>query len=145
MYFIVRPGIDFIDSYDGGDLVKPNIQSSLTYEMDVNTRFLLLYEKRYDTNSYVNDIFNQWRTSLSFTHQLSERFGFSQMLFYGKGEFISSDTSRQQLLGSKSSFTYDINKNVKGELAYSHAESDGEIGTAGYSKNTVFIGLTAAF
>ena len=145
MYLTVLTGVDFIDSYDGEDFVKPNIQSSLTYEMDTNTRFILLYERRYETNIYANDIFNQWRTSLSFTHQLLQRLGLSQMLFYGKGEYILLDNSRQQLFGSKSSFTYDINKNLKGELTYSHVESDGETGTAGYSKNTLFVGLTAAF
>ncbi|HHT9138492.1 MAG TPA: outer membrane beta-barrel protein [Candidatus Wunengus sp. YC60] len=75
---------------------------------------------------------------------MSERFGSSVSLFYGSADYISSGFE-QRLLGATPAFTYDINKNLKGNLTYTYSFSDSNIETAGYTKNTVFLGLTAEF
>lgn len=144
IYFDGKTGLDLIDSFDGENLIKPNIQSSLTYEIDENTRAKLLFIKRYETNSYTEDLFNQWRASLLFSRQLLERLGCSLSLFYGDGEFISSDFSRK-LMGASPVFTYDINKNLKGNLTYTYSQLDSDIKTSEYTKNTVFLGFVAEF
>ena len=144
IYFDGKIGVDFIDSFDDKKLIKPNVQSSLNYEIVELTRLSLLFTKKYDTNPYTEDLFNNWRTSLSFSRQLLERLGCSLSLFYGDGEYISSN-STQKLMGASPIFTYDINKNLKGNLTYTYSQLDSNFESSGYTKNTVFLGFVAEF
>ncbi|MBI2471513.1 MAG: outer membrane beta-barrel protein [Planctomycetes bacterium] len=144
LYFDAGIGLDFIDAFDDVELVRPLAQASLAYEISETTRARLVFIKKYDTSPYNVDIFNYWRTSAFFTRQLSERFGSSVSLFYGNGDYISSGFE-QRLIGATPAITYDINKNLKGNLTYTYSFSDSDVETAGYTKNTVFFGLAAEF
>lgn len=144
IFFDGKIGVDFIDSFDDKNYTKPNIQSSLNYDIDELTRLRLLFTKKYDTNPYIEELFNNWRTSLIFSRQISERFKTSLSVFYGEGEYISSDFT-QKLIGGSSIITYDINKNLKGNLTYTYSQYDSNFEAAGYIKNTLFLGLTAEF
>lgn len=144
LYFDIRPGLDFIDSFDDKNLTKPVIMTSLTYQKDADTIARLKFEKKYDTNAYNEDIVNKWRTTASVTRQLMERLRCSLSVFYSEGEFISSDF-KNRLLGANSTFDYDITKILKGNFTYTYSQSDANSPTAGYTKNTVFLGLTAEF
>ena len=137
-------GLDVIDSFGGGDLIRPVGQASFTYDMDERTSVLLLFVKNYETTTYTENIYNSWRTSVSFTRQLSERLNASLLLFYGKDEYIPAEFKIRGM-GASPSFTYDINKNVKGSIRYSYVQSDSDIETVGYTKSIVFLGLTAEF
>ena len=144
LYFDGSTGVDFIDSFDGENLTKPFVRSSLTYIIDENTRARFLFEKRYGTSPYFAEIFNNWRTSAFLTRKMSERLGCSLSVFYGEGEFISS-TFKQKLLGAKSSLKYDISRNLKGNFIYTYSQFDSNSESAGYLKNTVFLELVAEF
>lgn len=144
LYFDIRPGLDFIDSFDDENLTKPVIMTSLTYQKDTDTIARLIFEKKYDTNVYNEDIVNRWRTTASVTRQLMERLRCSLSIFYSEGEFISSDF-KNRLLGANSTINYDITKILKGNFTYTYSHSDTNSETTGYTKNTVFLGLTAEF
>ena len=144
LYFDGRTGVDFINSFDDENLTKPFVQASLTYIIEEKTSASLSFDKKYETNPYFADIFNNWRTSASLTRQMLERLSCSLSIFYGEGEFISS-TFEQKLLGVNSSLKYDISRNLKGNLTYTYSQFDSNVETVGYSKNTLFLGLVAEF
>lgn len=144
LFFDGRTGLDFIDSFDDENLTKPFVQASLTYIIDEKTIASFSFAKKYETSPYFTDIFNNWRTSASLTRQMWERLGCSLSIFYGEGEYVSS-TSEQKLLGVNSSLKYDISRNLKGTLTYTYSQFDSNVETAGYSKNTLFLGLVAGF
>ena len=144
LFFDGRTGVDFIDSFDDETLTKPFVQASLTYIVDERTRARLSFDKKYQTSPYFADIFNNWRTSASLTRQMMERLGCSLSIFYGEGEYVSS-SFEQRLLGVNSSLNYDISRNLKGRLTYTYSQLGSNSETAEYSKNTVFLGLTAGF
>ncbi|MBW7943463.1 MAG: outer membrane beta-barrel protein [Candidatus Kuenenia stuttgartiensis] len=73
-----------------------------------------------------------------------ERLVCSLSIFYGEGEYVSS-SFEQRLLGVNSSLNYDISRNLKGSLAYTYSQLGSNSETAEYSKNTIFLGLTAGF
>ncbi|QII12815.1 hypothetical protein KsCSTR_34360 [Candidatus Kuenenia stuttgartiensis] len=144
LFFDGKTGVDFIDSFDDENLTKPFVQASLTYIVNERTRARLSFDKKYTTSPYFADIFNNWRTSASVTRQMLERLGCSLSIFYGEGEYVFS-SFEQRLLGVNSSLNYDISRNLKGRLTYTYSQLDSNFETAEYSKNTVFLGLTAGF
>lgn len=144
LYFDGKTGVDFIDSFDDENLTKPFFLTSLTYIMNERTQARISFDKRYDSNPYVEDIFNNWRTSFSLTRQILERLGCSLSIRYGDGVYVSNDYEEDLLIGG-SSLTYQISRNLKGSLSYTYADLNNNVENGGYSKNTVFIGLTAGF
>lgn len=144
LYLDASAGLDFVDAFNTVEIVKPTAQASLAYEMNERTRARLTFTRKHDTSPYNKDIFNFWRTSALFTRQLSERCGSTVSLFYGSGDYVSSGFE-QRLLGATPAFTYDINKHLKGNLTYTYSFSDSNVEMAGYTKNTVFLGLAAEF
>lgn len=144
LYFDGSTGIDFIDSFDNENLTKPFVQASLTYILEEKTRASILFNKKYETNPYFDDIFNSWRTSVSLTRQMLKRLGCSSSFFYGEGEEISSNFE-QKLFGLSSTLKYNISRNLTSNLTYTYSQLDTDNEISGYSKNTLFLGLTAAF
>lgn len=144
LYFDIGGGLDFVNSYEEDKFVEPIVLSALTYDMSENTQLRLSFNKKDDTSPFDKQIANYRRTSLSFTRQVSERLGCALGLSYSEVEYIPSNFE-QKLLGASSAFTYDINKNLKGRLTYTYSQSDASIETAGYTKNTVSLGLIAEF
>lgn len=143
-YFDGAAGLDFIDSFDNENFVKPVFQASLTHELDENSDAKLSFTKQSSTSPYFKDIFNHWQTSLSFNRQVLKRLGCSLSLFYGEGEYITSNLE-QNFWGARSIFTYDINDNLKWNFTYTYSQADANFEGAEYTKNTVFLGLTAEF
>lgn len=144
LYFDVGGGLDFVDSFEEETFIKPVVLSALVYSMSENTQLRLLFNKRDETSPFDKQIFNYWRTSLSFTRQVSERLGCNLSLSYTDGESIPSNFE-QKILGASSTLTYDINKYLKGSLIYAYSQADSVLETVGYTKNTLSLGLTAAF
>lgn len=144
LYFDGRTGLNFIDTFDDGNLTKPLYFASFTYQKDTDTIARLSFEKKNDTSPYVEDIFDRWKTTASVSRQLLERLWGSFSVFYGDGEYISSNF-KTRLLGANSTLRYDITKYLKGNMTYTFSESDSNIETAGYTKNTFLLGLTAEF
>ncbi len=143
-YFDGAAGLNFIDSFENENFIKPVFLASLTHELDEKSNAKLLFTKQSSTSPYFKDIFNQWQTSFSFNRQVLKRLGCSLSFFYGEGEYITSDLE-QNFWGARSIFTYDINDNLKWNFTYTYSQSDANFETSEYSKNTVFLGLTAEF
>lgn len=144
IYFDGKAGLSYIDSFDDESLIRPVLDTALSYEINKRTLAKISFVEKRDTNPYTVDILDYWRTTVAVTQQVTERFKCSQSVFYGSGEYISFD-STYELLGANTLITYDINKNLKGNLSYTFSDVDSNIDTNGYLKNTVFLGLTAEF
>lgn len=144
IYFDGKIGLSFIDTFNDESLIRPVPEAAVSYQIDDLTLARLSFTKKIDTNPYDANISDNWRATAAVTQQLSERFRCSLSIFYGDRESLSFDYN-QKLLGSRALFTYDINKNLKGNLDYTFSDADSNIDTAGYIKNTVFLGLTAEF
>lgn len=142
IYFDGKAGLSFIDSFNDESLIRPVLEAAFSYQVDTFTLARLSYTEKTDTSSYSFNIFDKSRTTAAVTQQLSERFRCSLSISYG--ELSSSDFNRI-LLDSSALFTYDINKNLKGNLTYTFSDADTKNSTAGYTKNTIFLGLTAEF
>lgn len=144
LYFDGKTGVDFIDSFDDENFTRPFFLTSLTYTMDERTQARISFDKRYDTTPYIEDIYNNWRTSFSLTRQILERLGCSLSISYGDGEYVSSDYEEELWVG-RSSLKYQISRNLEGSLSYTYSDLNNNVENSGYSKNTVFIGLSAGF
>ena len=146
LYFDGRAGIVFIESFDDTSHTLPIARASLTYQRDPDTLASLTIERRNETDSYNEDVTSSTVTSATLSRQLLERFRASISFFYGQGETISSD-SEFSFLGANTTLSYDINKNLKGNLTYTYSDFDpeSETGGGGYTKNTVILGLSASF
>ncbi len=144
LYFDGRTGLDFIDSVDDKSPTRGLIRSALTYQIDRDLKASISFQKSNNADSYSPSLYSGWRTSASLTRQMLERLRFSLLAFYGEGKSLSGDFE-QKLLGANSSLIYDISKNLKGNLTYAYSQSDPNIETSGYTRTTVFLGLTAGF
>jgi hypothetical protein len=144
IYFDGKAGLSFIDSFNDESFIRPVLEAAFSYEVDTFTLARLSFRRKTDTNPYGFNISDKWRTTAAVTHQLSERFLCSLSIFYGEFSTLDSNFNQKQL-GSSTLFTYDINKNLKGNLTYTFSDADSNIDTAGYIKNTMFLGLTAEF
>lgn len=142
--FSMGTGRDFINSFDIENFAKQNYSASISYEKDINTRVSISFYKDYAVTPFVPDIFEQWNSTLSLSREISERINYNLSTFYGKGEYIIGNYE-QTLMGATSTFSYAIYKNLFGSFTYSYIKSDYDIDTLGYSKNTFYLGLTAAF
>ena len=144
LYFDIGGGLDFINSYEEDKFIEPIVLSALTYDMSENTQLRLLSNKKDDTDPFSQEVYNSWITSLSFTRQVSERLGCNLSISYTDSESITANFE-QKTLGASSAFIYDINKNLKGSLSYTHSQSETNFETSGYTKNAVSLGLIATF
>lgn len=144
IYFDGKAGLSFIDTFNDESLIRPALEAALSYQVDTVTLAKLSFTRNTVTNPNSANISDNWRTTASVKQQLSERFRCSLSIFYGEFSSLDSD-SNVKLLGSSALFTYDINKNLKGNLTYTFLDADSNIDTGGYTKNTVFLGLTAEF
>ncbi|MCF6158936.1 MAG: hypothetical protein E3K32_10270 [wastewater metagenome] len=145
IYFDGAVGLDFIDSFeDGEEFTRPLYAASFVYEVSDRTEATVSFTKRDETNPYVSDVFHQWRTSVGFKRQLSERLKCALSAFYGDGEYVFSNFERE-FLGGRATLGYDITKNLSGNFTYAYSDLNSNISTAEYEKNTVFLGLVAEF
>lgn len=144
LYFDIGGGLDFVDSYRDDTFFEPVILSAITYDMGENTQIRLLFNKKDDTNPFDQQITDCWRTSLSVTRRMSERLVCDLSLSYGDVKSIPSHFE-QKILDAGSSLIYDINRNLRGRFTYTYSEAVTSGETSGYTKNTVLLGLEAAF
>lgn len=143
LYFDGMAGADFIKSYSGRDYTKPMAMVSMTDDINDRTRGTLSFMKRFDTISYAQDLFDQWRVNAGLSHEITQKLSGSLSAFYGRGEYIG-DAVVNKLLGSGVGLSYDINDNWKANAGYSFSRETSS-GGGGYKKNTVTLGLTAEF
>jgi len=144
LYFDGMGGIDLTKSYSGRNYTKPMAVVSLTDDINDRTRATLSFSKRYDTISYSQDLFDQWRVSAGLMHELFKKLRGTLSAFYGRGEYVGTRVI-SKLMGSSIGLTYDINDNWKANANYSFSRQTSTSAGGGYRKNTVTLGLTAEF
>ena len=144
VYFDGIAGADFIDSYSGRNYIKPMAAVSLTDDINDRTNAKLSFSKRFDTVSYSQDLFDQWRVSAGLSHELTQKLRGSLNAFYGRGKYIGTGVANK-LIGSTVGLTYDITDNWRADASYSFLREDSSAALGGYKKNTVTLGLTAEF
>jgi len=144
LYFDGTGGLDFITSFEDTEDTGEYIQGSLTDEIDENTALSLSFTKRKQTISYREDFFDSWRISGLFKRQLLKRLGCSLSGFYGEGEYKSLNLT-DSLRGANIVFSYDLRKNLRGDLTYTYSDTDSTDKARGYTKNVISSGLTIEF
>ncbi len=144
LYFDGRSGVEFIDAYNGRNYTKPLLYAAITDEFTETTRGSIAFTKQYYTNSSTQDLFNYWQVSSNITRQLLPRLSLNFSGFVGEGEYTSLSIT-DKLKGVSAGFTYDIMKNMRGNLSYSYSTtSSNEVGRE-YTKNAVTIGMQVVF
>ncbi len=144
LYFDLRSGIDFIDSYSGERYRKPAFQLGFTNELDQRTAWSISYLRNYAPASDREDLFNSWRISTAWGRELLERLRLNLSGFYGEGEFLGSgitDITQGGTLG----ISYDLRDNMVGTLSYSYAETSSNDSGREYKRNTVSAGMNVKF
>lgn len=144
LYLDANAGISFLTSYDKSRHIKPYLGIAVTDEFDQNTRVTLSLTKRYDTNSYSQDLFGYWQASCGLTRKLTRRLEADWSFFFGNGEYKSLGIE-DKLTGTNLGLSYDFKDNVRGGLTYSYSRVDSTLSTREYAKNVVSAGLTVKF
>ncbi|MFA5339254.1 MAG: outer membrane beta-barrel protein [Candidatus Omnitrophota bacterium] len=144
LYFDGVGGVDFINSFSGRRYTKPMVQVSLSDDFSERTRASLYFSKRFDTVSYSQDLFDQWRVSGALSHEIFQKLRGTLSAFYGRGEYIGA-SSVTHLIGSSAGLTYDINDHWKATADYSYTHETSSVPLGGYLKNRVTLGLAAEF
>lgn len=137
-------GINFITSYDGSSHRRPFLAMALQGELDKNTRADISLAKRYDTNSYSQDLFGYWQASSGIERALTERLRADCSLFYGKGEYKSLGI-RDTFSGASIGLNYDVKDDIRASLAYSRSDTSSNIFSREYEKNVISAGLDVKF
>ena len=144
LYFDGKAGADFITGFDGSDLVRPHFEASLTEEISKVTTGQISFRKEYNTSSFASDLFNEWRVSAFLTRYFTERFKASASVFYGEGEYPGLART-DKLSGAAIGLSYDLKKNLSGNIQYSYSNVNSTQSDQEYTKNSVSVGLSSEF
>lgn len=139
-----RMGIDFIDSFNGNSLIEPMWSVMLSNQITEKESVDLSFSKRYSTNSYTEDVFDSWQVSSKIHSQLSRKLSSSLEMFYGQGTYDSSDVE-ESFLGGDASLSYEINKNLRGNVAYKNTQTTSNVESNEYKKNVISVGIVGEF
>lgn len=140
-----RAGLDFIDSYNGEMFVKPLWTMTLADQINERTTAnLFSFTQRYSTNPYNSDVFNSWRISGGLNRELHKTLRGSASAFYGRGEYLSLNI-KENLFGGNVALSYDISKNLKGNLSYTYSGTASYTPEREYRKNVFSLGISTEF
>lgn len=143
-YLDGRIGLNTVRTYGGGAHTSPPLYAALTHELNERTRFSLSYEKEYEMNPYMEEFFDQWKTSGFVERQVSQRLGVAANGFYGKGEYASFGI-RDVLWGAGAGLNFELRENLKLNLALSHSDMTSSEPARGHLKNRAYAGLAMEF
>lgn len=116
-------------------------------DVDRNNTISLLYSKDYTLSPHADETFNNWRISFNFKRQLSGRSILNIIVFYGKGEYIRSET-KAQLTGISTNYRYAFTEEVTGSLNYNYTRSKTDFlyqEATQYDRNSISASLIAQF
>jgi hypothetical protein len=139
-----RSGVDLIESFNGNHLTEPMWTLTLTDQITKTEAIHLSFSKRYSTNPYTDDVLDSWRVSTTLEGQLRKRLTGALEIFYGQGEYAVSDID-EQFLGGNIKFLYQLTRNLQANFSYTNSRTTSNLHSREYSKNVVFLGLTASF
>jgi len=144
-YTDLSAGWDIIyNSINGKENIEPHYKAAITDQVDENTNVSLNFEKSDTTNSYTQDLFNSWRTSLNLYRKFSLRLSGNANIFYGQGNYNNLNVS-DQLVGMQSQLTYAINKKTNLQLGYQLTDSISNTSTNAFRKNYIYLSVTFLF
>jgi hypothetical protein len=135
-------GYDFFDS--NGTESNPQYVLALTNEFSETTYVTARFSQRYSAQVYTEDLFDEWRTSVTFGHQLLERLGFSFTGFAGRGEYQIRG-ERDTFYGVTGELAYALTEKLRATLSYSHRTVDSNRASREYERNLVALGLSMRF
>jgi hypothetical protein len=137
-------GLNFVQTYDGENLVRPAYFAELTYTLDETSTVILSYKKAHVTTGYIDDVFDQWRTSLEFKKELSERLSGYIKTFTGAGEFVRRDIN-DEFSAIGTGVSYLVSRNVRANLSFEYSNKNSNVVEREYTKSTIFAGFTVGF
>lgn len=137
-------GVSIIDSFDHTRIVKPRYAAGITNDVDENTRINLNYTLEHSTTGYNQDIFNNWRFSLTMLRQLTARISGSLTAFYGQGEYTVSNID-DKLTGAAFGINYELTKKSSVMLNYSLENTKSNTSSRSYTRNFVQLGFKFLF
>ncbi len=138
LYFDLKGGVDFINSYNDQQYTKPFVIFGIHNEIDRNSRFSVTITKQYYPDTYTQDISDNWRVSGIFVQQVGRRILLNLNAFYGRGEYIQRD-EKYTLEGIITSISYEMLSNIDISIQYSFTKSEGYYQ---YLKNSFMMGIT---
>jgi len=140
-YFYMDAGVgyDFFDSRSTE--TEPQFSIAVTNEFNETTYLTAEYVKRYYVQTYTEDLFDEWRTNLTFGHQLYERINLSFSGFVGRGEFQITK-ARDTFYGARGEISYDITEHVRGYVSYAYRTVESNRPTREYDRNLISIGIS---
>jgi len=144
LYFDGRAGADYVISYNKQDYFKPMFGATLTDELDQNTVASVSFMLQSYTNAYSQDVFDYWQVSGDLKKQLLQRLNIALSAFYGRGKYLSLDI-KDDLFGCNAGLVYDFTEHIRGSITYRYSNAASTSRAREYSKNTVYVGLTAEF
>jgi len=144
LYLDGRAGVDVTTFSDNNKSTQQRFDVSITDEIDENTTTRLSFIRRGQATSEVGDVFRNWQITGGISRDLLKRLSGSLSGFYGQGRFVSTDIT-DTLLGATFSLNYVFNERLQGNLQYSYSNLDSTDETRGYTKSTMFLGLTVTF
>lgn len=144
LYCDGRVGIDFIDSYNNEKLNELSFQASLTNDISENSTAGLTFSKQVGTKSYTADIFDYWQFSGALKRRIFERLSCVLSGFYGEGEYTAAKIT-DKLSGLSAGFSYDLSKDIKGNVSYSYSSTDSTDTSREYERNKILVSISANF
>jgi hypothetical protein len=144
LYLDIKPGVNFINSFDGRNISKPRFEVGLTDDVDENTSLNLTYIKEYSVTPYFQEIFDNWRLIASAAKELNARLKLTLSAFYGKGRYIGSGIS-DRLSGANIGLEYALTKRTSVYCKYTYQRSNSNTDTHSYTRNMAMLGIRVAF
>ncbi|MFH0985714.1 MAG: outer membrane beta-barrel protein, partial [Candidatus Omnitrophota bacterium] len=113
--------------------VRPYPQTSLNGQLYKKTTVKILYSQRSETTSYSESVFDQWRTSIVLTRQLTDRLSANGSAFYGQGKYKSRGT-QDDYLGTNGGLAYEISEHFKIAANYTYTMQHSKPSSNDYNK-----------
>jgi hypothetical protein len=144
IYFDGRIGANFVDSIGGQHDTSELINVSLTDEIDETSSIGVSFEDTTQTMTGIDEMFDLWRMTGSYTKALYEGFNFSSSAFYGNGTAELLNYT-EKLWGADISLSYKFSENMKWNMGYTYSDKKATTENQSYTRNTLTTGISANF
>lgn len=144
IYLDSRIGANFINSIEGQHDTSELINVSLTDEIDETSSIGVSFEDTTQTMAGIDETFDLWQMTGSYTKALYERFNFSSSAFYGNGTAELLNYT-EKLWGAEISLSYKFSENIKWNMGYTYSDKEATAENQSYTRNTLTTGITTVF
>ena len=145
LYLDVKPGVSWLTSTENDQhFVKAVGLVALTDEITESTKAGIFYQRDSGAHASVEDVFNSWRVGCDLSQQLLKRLKGTASLFYGEGDFETSDIE-DKFIGVRAELEYEVKENLQTFISYDHLQTDSNRDSRDYKKNVATVGMTLIF